>query len=89
MHSCRYKNELKEWDEFTALKENVVEESKKTFDAERDIDFSLLHCDDVETLKSYLTPHQTSILEQPAMVNPHFTREAEQQLDAIVSAEAV
>ena len=61
-----------------------MEESKKTFDAERDVDFSQLHMEDVETLQSYLTPSQTKTLQQPLMPDPHFADEAEKHLDAIV-----
>lgn len=59
-----------------------MEDAKKTFESERDVDFSQLHCDDVETLKSYLTTEQASILEQPLLIKPLFMQG---QLDTIVS----
>ena len=81
----RYRRELKEWDEITERKKEGVEDAKQNFDSERDVDFSQLHSEDVETLKSYLTPEQSSILHQPLLTNPNFNQEAEAQLQAIVS----
>ena len=80
----RYKRELKEWDEVTELKKQAVENAKRTYESEKDVDFARLHCDDVETLKSYLTPEQSKILEQPLLGNPQFMDEARKKLDAIV-----
>ena len=79
--ACSYRRELQEWDEVTEQKRLGVEDAKKTFESERDVDFSQLHCDDVETLKSYLTPEQTEILEQSLPIKPVMV---EAKLDAIV-----
>lgn len=87
-HITSYKHELKEWDEVIEQKTLGVEDAKRTFESERDVDFRQLHCDDVETLKSYLTPEQSSLLEKPLLGNPQFRLEAEKQLDAIVSMPA-
>jgi hypothetical protein len=76
-----YQHELREWDEVTEQKKLGVEDAKKTFESERDVDFSQLHCDDVETLKSYLTPEQAHILEQPLHIKPLLV---EDQLNVIV-----
>lgn len=68
----------------TEQKRLGVEDAKKTFESERDVDFSQLHCEDVDTLKSYLTPNQASILEQPSLTNPTFVDATNQCLDTIV-----
>ena len=73
----------------TEQKRLGVEDAKLTFESERDVDFSQLHCDDVETLKSYLTPTQTAILDEPVLATPLFGEESMQQLQAIVSVEWV
>lgn len=80
MYTIRYQQEIQSWDEIEADKAKVVEESKKTFDAERDVDFSQLHTDDVETLRTYLTPSQLAILQQP-LPDSHTS----EHLEAIVS----
>lgn len=77
-----YQRELQEWDQVTEEKRLGVEDAKKTFESERDVDFSQLHCEDVETLKSYLTDEQTRILEQPLLIKPLLVQE---KLDAIGS----
>ncbi len=76
---------MKGWDEAIEEKRLKVDHAKQTFESERDVDFSRLYCDDVETLKSYLLPEQSKILEEPVMANPWFREEAALKLNAIVS----
>lgn len=69
----------------TEQKRLGVEDTQKTFESERDVDFSCLHCDDVETLKSYLTADQASILDQSVLSNPLFWPASVEKLEAVVS----
>ena len=62
-----------------------MEDAKKAIANEREADFSYLHWDDVETLKSYLTPEQLSLLDQPLLPQPKFVQESREKLDTMVS----
>lgn len=62
-NSEMYKRELKEWDEVLQQKQKEVNEWKRDIESERDVDFRHLTPDDVEILRTYLTPEQKKTLE--------------------------
>ncbi|KAL5483797.1 hypothetical protein EMCRGX_G020212 [Ephydatia muelleri] len=62
-NSEMYKRELKEWDDVLKRKQTEVNEWKRDIESERDVDFRHLTLDDVEILRTYLTPDQKKVLE--------------------------
>ena len=83
----RYKRELKEWDELLELKRAELEQAKQNCESNKKINYSNLRSEDVSALKTYLTPDQLKLLEQPSTVDPMFMQHALSQLQDIVSRE--
>ena len=81
----RHRRELKEWDELLERQRLEVDQSRQNCESNKNINYSYLRSEDVAALKTYLTPDQLNLLDQPSPVDLAFMQQASSQLKDIVS----
>ena len=80
-----FQRELREWDEVNKESCAKLEQAKRSYSSQKHIDFLNLTPENIEALRSYLTPEQLEILEQATTVDSSFVPKVTLQLDDIVS----
>ena len=62
-----------------------VEQGKQSCESNKHINYSTLRSEDIAALKTYLTPDQLNLLDQPSSIDTAFVHQASSKLKDIVS----
>ena len=88
-YTDRHRRELNDWNELLERQRLEVEQSKRNCESNKNINYSYLRSEDIAALKTYLTPDQMKLLDQPSPVDPAFMQEASLRLKDVVSYDSL